>query len=64
MKSLWDAGKTPPASGGQQTRWGNFMGYSSKQEEEVELLLSSLNGKEEPEKNGSQRPTLAFQPKS
>lgn len=40
------------------------MGYSSKQEEERGLLLSPINGKEESEKNGSERSTLAFQPKS
>lgn len=36
------------------------MGYSSKQEEEVGILLSPLNEKEESEKNGSEIPRLAF----
>lgn len=36
------------------------MSYSSKQEEEVGILLSPLSEKEESEKNGWEIPSLAF----
>lgn len=36
------------------------MSYSSKQEEEVGILLSPLSEKKESENNGSEIPSLAF----
>jgi hypothetical protein len=58
-KLFWDI-ESNSGHGDEQSRWGNFKGYSSKQEEEVGILLSPLSEKEELEKNGSEIPSLVF----